>query len=382
MEQITPSRELPRLGILREMTDQTVMAEVFERGRVTRAEVSVRTGISKPTLSQSVRRLEEANLLRAAGADTGRRGRLATFYELAPDAGWVLGVQIDQTGLRARSTDLMGEIIFEKGFLPGPSGDPAALIALLRRATLEALAAVGSRGPLRAGTISVANPVDPATNHIIAMPDAPFLEGEAPLKDVLADIISAPLMIDNDVNLAARAERQRGAARGLDNFAYVYVGAGMGMGLYVGGRSVRGAHGLAGEIGELASAGRPATLARALHQSGFGAQGGPSVLVDAVLAVLAAVNDGKPPPSIRKMAAVVAQAIAATCAILDPELFVVGGSIGGHPAMQEPIRAAVADIWPGPVRIEPSTAGDLPALQGAVLQSLGVGRSALLSSIA
>ena len=372
-----PPRELPRLGLLRDMTDRAMLAEVFARGRVTRAELAAITGISKPTTSQSVRRLEDARLLRAAGPVTGRRGRVATFYELSPEAGWVCAAQVDQRGLRVQSADLLGTVFRDRRHPPSRPGDRAALTRMLRQALTDCVAAGSAHGPLRAGAISVANPVDPATNHIIAMPDSPFPEGELPLDEILADVVAAPLLVDNDVNLAASAERHVGSARSAASFAYVYVGAGMGMGLYIGDHAVRGAHGLAGEIGELAAtAARRPTLARALHQAGFGTAESPSVDVGSALRAL----NGTGGAAIGRIASVIAQAIAATCAIIDPELVVLGGPIAGHPAMLEPVRTAVAAIWPGPVVVETGSVIDQPALQGALQRALGAGRDALLGA--
>src|SRR6476661_6140575 len=73
---------LPRAGMLRDITDGSVMDQVFSIRRVTRAGLSASTGISKPTISDSVRRLEDAGVLIETGHQTGRRGRIATIYEL------------------------------------------------------------------------------------------------------------------------------------------------------------------------------------------------------------------------------------------------------------------------------------------------------------
>ena len=80
------------------------------------------------------------------------------------------------------------------------------------------------------------------------------------------------------------------------------------------------------------------------------------------------------------MAAVVAQAIAATCAVVDPSLFILGGPVGGHERMLDPVREALAAVWSGPARVERSEVGPEPALQGAVQAALGQARAALLSS--
>ncbi len=372
-------RELPRLALLREMTDKTVLEQVFSHVQVTRFELAAATGISKPTISESVRRLELAGLLESAGAMAGRRGRVPTYYKLAQRAGWALGLEVDQAGTRIRAVDLLGSVITDRDYPPVGHGDAAAQIALLHRVVRTAVkAGTASHGRLRSAAFSVANPVDPVSQAIIAMPDSPFPEGHVRLDQLLPDLGDATLLVDNDVNFAALAERAFGLARKVSSFAYLYVGAGMGLGLFIGDNLVRGAHGLAGEIGELLApaTGRP-TLARVLSEAGFGGAVAPALNVDAVLAILdaPAAADGQ---RAEQLVAAVGDAIRATCAVVDPELIVLGGPIGSHPVIVDRVRARVSADWPGPVRIEHTTLGEWPALQGAVRAALDRGRATLV----
>ena len=371
-------RELPRLALLRELTDGTVLEQVFAHGRVTRFELAATTGISKPTISESVRRLELAGVLVSAGEMGGRRGRVPTYYELSGHAGWVFGLEVDQAGTRVRGADLMGKVFLDIDYPPVESGDATGQITLLHRVVRSMVkAGASAHGLLRSAAFSVANPVDPVGQAIIAMPDSPFPEGHVRIDELLPDVGGATLLVDNDVNFAALAERASGLAHDVGSFAYLYVGAGMGMGLFIGDRLVRGAHGLAGEIGELTApdARRP-TLARVVSEAGFGGAEAPAVDVDAVLTLLD--SPGPQAQRIGRLATAVSDAIRATCAVVDPELIVLGGPIGSHPVMVEKVRTQVGATWPGPLRIERSALGQWPALQGAVRAALERGRNALV----
>lgn len=90
---------------------------------------------------------------------------------------------------------------------------------------------VASFGPLELDEGS------PRYGQIVATPK-PGWSGAALTQ--LAKGLTAPLVIDTDVNGAALAEARWGAAQGLASHAYVTVGTGIGVGSIVGGRSVRG----------------------------------------------------------------------------------------------------------------------------------------------
>ncbi|MDT7750786.1 MAG: hypothetical protein QOD96_4448 [Pseudonocardiales bacterium] len=384
---------LPRLGLLREMTDRAVLDRIFATGRTTRAELSSHTGISKPTISESVRRLTAAGVLRDSGSDqTGRRGRIATFYEVAPDAGYVLAVEVDQQGIHTLAANLAGDTVDQRRHHAVRPGDRAALAAALRDTVRETVAAAVVHGPPRAVAVSVANPVDPVSREVIALPDSPFPEGRVPVREILAQgsaaaLAGVPLLVDNDVNFSALAERRSGVASTAESFVYLYLGAGLGMSFHLGDQLVRGAHGLAGEIGYLGArsgadpAAAPVGLAAAIAGLGFGRPDGPALDVDAILRVLdlAEAGDAGARAAVRGLGATIARAVAAACAIVDPELVVLGGPVGAHPGLLEPIRATVASSALAPVRIEPGAVTAFAPLRGALVSALDTGRAGLLT---
>jgi predicted NBD/HSP70 family sugar kinase len=367
-----PDRQLPRLAMLRAMTDRAVLDRVFAENRTTRAELAATTGISKPTISESVRRLETAGALRATGTDqTGRRGRIATFYELAADAGRVVAAEVNQQGIRTVTTDLTGTVLATERHAP----DGRQMTDAVRAAVAEGGAA--GPGPVRATAISVANPVDPVAHEVIALPGSPFPEGTLRAGDIGVDVL-----LDNDVNFSAIAERREGAAQAAKSFAYVYVGAGLGVSLYVGDQLLRGSHGLAGEIGYLDSSGT--TLARALAKQGFGRADAPSLDVDAMLTTLEAAAGGDMVAVGRRkvLGETLGQAVAAICTIVDPDLVVLGGPVGSRAELVTEIRQTVQVAAPGPVRVVAGEVTDSAALRGALLSALDHGREGLVRAVA
>lgn len=369
-----PSRSSPQT-ILREATDRTLLLEVIQRGRVTRAELAEATGLSKPTVSEAVRRLTAAGLLASAGAqETGRRGRVGTFFELAATAGWVLAIELDQSGVKSRSADLAGRVFAEHDCPPGPVGDTSALTASLRSTVVDATSNTEEQhGPLRAVSVSNANPVDPVTSEVIAIAEAPFPEGFINAGSALGDLVTAPVLVDNDVNLAALAELRAGGAIGAASFAYVYVGAGLGLGLYLGGQLIRGAHGLAGEIAYLPGSRLPGTLGRELAASGLGRADAPSTDVSAALLLLDRVDrreGSDEQQQLTILTAAIARAVASVMAVIDPELVLLGGPLGTHPALLDAVRDAVAAMSPSPALIAPGTLGALAPLYGALQLAL------------
>lgn len=363
---------LPRAAVLREITDGTVLDQVFARGRVTRAELAEASGLSKPTVSESVRRLTEAGVLAETGSRTGVRGRVATYYDIAPQAGWVLALELHQGGIHSEAADLQGRTL-AVGHAP-PGATSAAFAAQLRRHVEGQLELGRDRGELRVVSVSVANPVDLTSGRVVDLPTSPFPEGVDP-QAVLAGLVTAEVLLDNDVVLAARAERSAGAAAGVSSFGYLYVGGGLGFALQTGDHVLRGARGLAGEIGLLPVDPSGTTLTQRLVEQGFGRPDGRSLDVPAVRGLL---DDG-PDERVATFCTPLAGAVAAIWALTDPELLLMGGPLGRHPRLVAGLRAAVQDRYPLPIRIEAGAVETSPSLAGALDRGVTQARRQLLS---
>src|SRR4051794_27604304 len=196
----------PSMDLVRSATDEHVLRAFLAESRLTRAELAVRTGLSKPTASESVRRLSEAGLLRDTGERTTGRGRVGSYYALSDTLGGALVASIAAEGIAVEVLNVRGTIVARvEQELQRPAG-AVEVNSRLRGAVERAQA--GTALPLRLAVVSAADPVDRATGRLLHLPDAPFLVGELCPPQTLAGIVDGPVLVDNDVNWAARAERE------------------------------------------------------------------------------------------------------------------------------------------------------------------------------
>ena len=377
-------------ALVRASTDRAVLAEVLARDVVTRAEVAAVTSLSKPTVSASFVRLEDAGLVAAVGARTGLRGRVATDYALAPHAGWVLALDVDQEGVRAWSADLRGAVIETSEEPPVPQGDTSAMVTLLRAVVRRAVrSGTPTHGPVRALALSVANAVSPVTGEVLALPETPFAEGIVSPARVFSRVVDAPVLVDNHVNLAVLAERAEGAAAGLDDVAYVFVGAGIGAGLVVGGRLVRGARGLAGEVAYLAAgSARGGTLVSALGAHGLLRPGTTALDVERLRELLAEVRGSRgagrsgreAERAVRMLGTAVGQVVADVTAVVDPALVLLGGPLGVEPALMPVVREVALSLAPAAAVIDVGRLGETAPVRGALRRALDHARAHLLDA--
>ena len=214
----------------------------MDHPRLTRAEIATHTGLSKPTASESARRLTEVGLLRDTGERTTGRGRVGSYYALAADLGTALAVDIAPTAVVVEAVDVYGHTV------SGPSGrspDPPHPADVAERCAAGARDA--ATGRVHLAVVSAADPVDRGTGRLVHLPDAPFLVGELSPADILAPLVDGPVETDNDVNWAARAEQSAAVPGALADFAYLYLGEGLGCALVSDGEVRRGHHGLSGK---------------------------------------------------------------------------------------------------------------------------------------
>jgi predicted NBD/HSP70 family sugar kinase len=384
-------------SLLRELNDRAALELLLTGGPMTRAQLGEQTGLSKVTASQLLTRLEERGLVSVTGEQAGNRGPNAALYAVVPSSAYVAGLHVEHDEVSAGVADISGQVITEVSVDPNGTGNP---VELVRGAVATACGAAGvSPDALRAFVIGTPGVLDPRTGDPRLAVNLPaWHEG---VLDALRSDLGRPVTIENDVNLAAMAERAVGAARGADDFVLVWIGVGLGLATVLGGRLHRGVGGAAGEIGYLPVPGVPLPEdvthpATGAFQRLVGAQavlplaaGYGFVERTAAGAVRAAVaaaasGDQRGADFLSELAGRVATGVASVCVVLDPGLVVLGGEVGlaGGTALAGRVAAQVGRICPARPEVVPTGIIGGPVLRGAILAAVDQARAELLASVA
>lgn len=363
--------------MLRALNERTVLEAIRSGAPISRAEISRRVGISKPTVSLALRSLLEASLVREADGDSrGRYG--ATLYETVPEARLVLGLDMGARFLRAAICDLHGQVRARQDIETSPEA------GVFER--LDMAAGLRDRLITAASGLS-ASAID---GVVLAVPGVVHPSGVVNLAGNIAGLDGLDVgreletrtglrtSVHNDINLAAVGERWRGVGQGVDNFAFVSVGTGLGAGLILRGDLVVGQHGAAGEIDFAVRGGhddlgaRPISMfAQALAERGDveTALRQPYAVPDIFAAARA--GDELARAVVREAAARIATYVLPIAAVADVELVVLGGGIGVNgDLLLEPITEELTRHLPFPPRVEVSSLGDAAVLTGALAVGL------------
>jgi predicted NBD/HSP70 family sugar kinase len=355
----------------------------MQHRRLTRAELAAETGISKPTVGESVRRLTEAGLVVDTGQRTpgGRgRGRVGSYYALADDIGTALAVSIAPEGIVAECVDAYGDTVSRAAKKISRPARPQHVANALRTAALEACHGAGPTP--RLAVVSAADPVDRTTGRLIQLPDAPFLLGDLDPIEVLAPHVDGPVTVDNDVNWAAQAERDHACARAaaLNDFAYVFLGEGLGCAIVNDGEIRRGHAGLAGEVAHLLTVGPHGQAIRLIEVFGqLGLRQTDSTAIDVDRLLTTATGPDPQAVATRQALGQAASGVlAAVVALADPELIIIGGSWGSHPVILDTISTSTARL-PRHVPVRAAQLTVEPSLAGARIDALSRLRSAIVA---
>ncbi|GAA1231892.1 ROK family transcriptional regulator [Kitasatospora nipponensis] len=386
----------------RAINDRLALELLLSHGPLTATELRALTGLSRPTVSDLLERLQHAGLVHIVGQrGEQRRGPNARVYALRADRAHLAGIDVRTGGVTLTVADLTGRSLATAALPVDPLDPPADLAERVLRALLETAREAGARD---LHTVAVGAPglVDPATGALNSTWSLPRWHAE--LVAAVRGGLTGEVILENEVNLAGIAEHRIGATAARDTFVLLWLGHGTGAAVMLDGRLHRGFSGGTGEIGFLPVPGTGGLPRASGCEGGFHSLAGGAAICELALAhglpvpgarpgteataqaggatgpsgdadraeavVLAAVAAGPAGAAfLDELALRVALAAVAVCVILDPGCLVLGGEVGrvGGGALAERVAVHLAALSPLHTEVRAGTAGGGAVLSGAVL---------------
>ncbi|GAB7066278.1 ROK family transcriptional regulator [Mycolicibacterium hodleri] len=380
-------RTAPQAGTpanMRALNQRLVLDRLREHGEATRPEIAAATGLSKPTVGQALLDLEEHGLVRAIGRRLDRPGRAAVVYRTAPDAGYIVGVDVGRRALHVAVANLDG-VVVARVEQPNRSRSGAMLVRIVGDSVAKAVAEAGlADDDIVVTVVGTPGIPDTSTGTVHRSPNLPGWERRGLLGELmtLLGVNGSTVLVENDANLCAVGEYARGAAQGVDVVACLTVGTGIGLGILLGGNLFRGARGAAGEIADLPYGRVPAGVSS--HRPGpvevvaagdavVSAARSAGLSLSTAKAVFEAARggDARAVQVVADEASKLARVVSVVTAVLDPGLIVLAGGIGRNvDLLADPMRRELAETIPLVPDIVGGELGDDAVLVGAIATAM------------
>ncbi|MFJ6796074.1 ROK family protein [Streptomyces sp. NPDC091268] len=354
----------------RALNDRLALRLLQDEGALTATQLKTLTGLSRPSVADLVERLSEAGLIEVVGeSGEQRRGPNARLYGIVARRAHLAALDVRTDSATAVVTDLLGRPLAQAQLPVDAVEEAVDRLAELAR----------TAGADRLHTVVVGAPglVAPASGELgdtIGLP--------AWHRDLVAALqrrLPATVVVENETNLAALAEQRLGAARDVDSFVLLWLGAGVGAAVVLDGRLRRGASGGAGEIGFLPVPGTGKLPSATDCDGGFHALASRAAVTALAErhgfcgpveeAVAGGIAGAAGEAFLDALAERLSLGAAAVTAILDPGCVVLGGELGraGGPALAARVARRLATLTPVGTEVRATSLGGPAVLAGARL---------------
>ncbi|UOQ57500.1 ROK family transcriptional regulator [Leucobacter allii] len=363
----------------------TGIGELFELLRDgtprTRAQLAKTTGLARSTVAARVDELMRLGLIAPVSEAASTGGRPPAQFALNPAARVVIAVDIGASHATVAVMDLAATVLAERTEELAVALGPETVLAHVVEVARELLRTTGhAEHEAIAIGIGVPGPVEFSSGRPVNPPIMPGWD-RFDVPGWVRRHLDVPVLVDNDVNIMAWGERAL-AWPGTDHLVFVKVATGIGLGVISGGRLVRGAQGVAGDIGHVrvargadipcscgnrgcleALASGPA-IARELRSRGIDAADGNAVVelvkrgnIEAIQAVRQAGRD-------------IGEVLTTCVSLMNPSVIAIGGSmarVGEHiiAGVREVVYTRSIPIATERLSIVHSSAADRAGVLGA-----------------
>jgi len=347
-----------RPPLIRQANAEILLRLLRESGPCSKADLVRASGLSAPSVTNVVATLISTGLVETVGEGDSTGGRPPDILRFKPEYGWVAGVEITRQALRFLLTDLNGrELAQWEPPIQKSRSTPRYICRIIAKELSQMVRKRGlSRTRLSGVTVAVPAIVNVDEGTVLAF--TPLKDwNRVPVGPMLARELKCPVLVDNDTNLAAQGEFHYGAARGERNFVFITIGEGVGAGIFLNGSIYRGSQWCAGEIGylrvpdisrehpsihkygKLETALSASAILRSWRVGAKAASFGSRVVHVTDIWDLAASGNALAKSILRQRATILADVILDLALVLNPNLILLGGEVGNHPALLREVNA-------------------------------------------
>ena len=372
---------------MRGINRSAVLDIIRREGPIARTAIAESLQVSLMTVMRIVDELTAEDLIRPTGKKEFSGGRRRPMLEFNAEGHLVIGVDMNENHLHGAVADLAGNVLTDIAVPQDPPGDIhyEPLVSIIDQLLQYAQATGKHIRGIGVGAPGITYTEDNQVKW------APTLEWRNfPVKEKLSERFHLPVILDNDVNLAALGEMWFGVGQNCTNLVLMIVGRGIGAGVIIDGAVYRGSHLTAGEIGfllpdrsqlgvrregvgaleSLASGDSIAARAREVLRGSVPAQKLAGLTAEDVFKAFRRGEEWSR-PIVAETVDYLAQTVATLTLCYDPEIIVFGGGVAqSADLLIDPIRARLEGVIPVRPQLVASNLGARASILGTIIETL------------
>ena len=226
-----------------------IISHLSLKGEATLNELSDLLNISIPKTTELINWLEADKLVVSAGRRSEGPGRKASFYTLAPDSFYFIGLEIKKYHINIGLMGFDRKLVYVEKEIPFLYEEADESLAKIIRLLSEFIERCGvTRSRIAGLGFSISGRINIHTGEILTI----YHFGDAPVKKVLEETFGIPVLLDNDSRALSYGEFHFGNRQENDKEVLVLnLDYGLAIGIFINGKPVYGASGYAGELGHI-----------------------------------------------------------------------------------------------------------------------------------
>ncbi|MEI3599573.1 MULTISPECIES: ROK family transcriptional regulator [unclassified Oceanobacillus] len=234
--------------LVKMMNRELIIDELRRNPKQSRADLSKKTKLSKPTISEIVRELLDEELILETGVGESSGGKKPIYLKYNSRFNFVVSILIENDSIHFALGDMSGEILtlFKQKFIPHSDGtviidsieEGVERLLELEKVTMDKVLGM---------VVGVSGIKMDSDDMIRSSPTIRW--GNTNLRKELSSRLKVDVIIENDVNLMTIGEFYKGQGQNIANFVYLFIGNGIGSGLFLNEKFYKGSHSASGEVG-------------------------------------------------------------------------------------------------------------------------------------